>query len=63
MSAAFSCCDYCLCVAIVWVSHLYLQLMSADNQEFMVVGVLGPPGAGKSTILNEIYGFDSSSQG
>ncbi|KAG0560396.1 hypothetical protein KC19_10G178000 [Ceratodon purpureus] len=41
----------------------YLPLMSADNQEFMVVGVLGPPGAGKSTILNEIYGFDSSSQG
>jgi protein SMG9 len=37
--------------------------MSADNQEFMVVGVLGPPGAGKSTILNEIYGYDSSAQG
>lgn len=28
-----------------------------------MVGVLGPPGAGKSTILNELYGFESSSQG
>jgi protein SMG9 len=37
--------------------------MSADNQEFMVVGVLGPSGSGKSTILNEIYGFESSTQG
>lgn len=37
--------------------------MSADNQEFMVVGVLGRPGAGKSTILNEIYGFDSNTPG
>jgi len=53
-------------VACCWMlrsSHFQLQLMSADNQEFMVVGVLGPPGTGKSTILNEIYGFDSSAQG
>ncbi|KAG8381659.1 hypothetical protein BUALT_Bualt06G0144500 [Buddleja alternifolia] len=34
-----------------------------DNTEFTVVGVIGPPGVGKSTILNEIYGFDSSSAG
>ncbi|KAL1547376.1 nonsense-mediated mRNA decay factor SMG9-like isoform X2 [Salvia divinorum] len=34
-----------------------------DNTEFTVVGVIGPPGVGKSTILNEIYGFDSSSPG
>lgn len=44
------------------MSYIELQLI-ADNQEFMVVGVLGPPGAGKSTILNELYGFESSSQG
>lgn len=34
-----------------------------DNTEFTVVGVIGPTGVGKSTILNEIYGFDSSSPG
>lgn len=34
-----------------------------DNTEFTVVGVIGPPGVGKSVILNEIYGFDSSSPG
>ncbi|KAL0304551.1 UNVERIFIED_CONTAM: hypothetical protein Sradi_6323200 [Sesamum radiatum] len=34
-----------------------------DNTEFTVVGVIGPPGVGKSTILNEIYGFDSTSTG
>ncbi|KAL2518489.1 Uncharacterized protein Adt_14736 [Abeliophyllum distichum] len=34
-----------------------------DNTEFTVVGVIGPPGVGKSTILNEIYGFDPSSPG
>nr|GLL28301.1 protein SMG9-like [Ipomoea trifida] len=34
-----------------------------DNTDFTVVGVIGPPGVGKSTIMNEIYGFDSSSPG
>ncbi|CAA2999311.1 Hypothetical predicted protein [Olea europaea subsp. europaea] len=34
-----------------------------DNTDFTVVGVIGPPGVGKSTILNEIYGFDPSSSG
>lgn len=34
-----------------------------ENAEFTVVGVLGPPGVGKSTILNEICGSDSSSPG
>lgn len=34
-----------------------------DNTDFTVVGVIGPPGVGKSTILNEIYSFDSSSPG
>ncbi|OIT37961.1 PREDICTED: protein SMG9-like [Nicotiana attenuata] len=34
-----------------------------DNTEFTVVGVIGPPGVGKSTIMNEIYGFDATSPG
>lgn len=28
-----------------------------------MVGVIGPPGVGKSTILNELYGFETSSPG
>ncbi|KAJ8451376.1 hypothetical protein Cgig2_017767 [Carnegiea gigantea] len=34
-----------------------------DNTEFTVVGVIGPPGVGKSTIMNELYGFDPTSPG
>ncbi|KAL8049261.1 hypothetical protein ABFS82_06G010000 [Erythranthe guttata] len=34
-----------------------------DNTDFTVVGVIGPTGVGKSTILNEIYCYDSSSPG
>ncbi|XP_020266940.1 protein smg-9-like [Asparagus officinalis] len=34
-----------------------------DNTEFNVVGIIGPTGVGKSTILNELYGFDGSSPG
>ncbi|KAK6926159.1 hypothetical protein RJ641_007878 [Dillenia turbinata] len=34
-----------------------------DNTEFTVIGVIGPPGVGKSTILNELYGFDAISSG
>ncbi|GAB2293889.1 hypothetical protein Dimus_028101 [Dionaea muscipula] len=34
-----------------------------DNTEFTVVGIIGPPGVGKSTIMNEIYGFDPTSLG
>ncbi|XP_076916571.1 uncharacterized protein LOC143576349 [Bidens hawaiensis] len=34
-----------------------------DNTDFSVVGVIGPPGVGKSTIMNEIYGFDATSSG
>ncbi|KAH6766632.1 hypothetical protein C2S52_017615 [Perilla frutescens var. hirtella] len=47
-----------------WDFHIdrFLPFLT-DNTEFTVVGVIGPPGVGKSTILNEIYGFDSSSPG
>lgn len=38
------------------------QLMS-ENTDFTVVGVLGPPGVGKSTIMNELYGFDGTTTG
>ncbi|KAF2306668.1 hypothetical protein GH714_020295 [Hevea brasiliensis] len=30
---------------------------------FHVIGVIGPPGVGKSTIMNELYGFDAGSPG
>ncbi|KAH9605861.1 hypothetical protein KSS87_012497 [Heliosperma pusillum] len=33
------------------------------RSHFTVVGVIGPPGVGKSTILNLIYGFDPTSPG
>ncbi|KAH7282042.1 hypothetical protein KP509_35G009400 [Ceratopteris richardii] len=39
-----------------------LPLMS-ENTDFTVVGVLGPSGVGKSTILNELYGFDANTPG
>ncbi|KAF3790739.1 Smg9 protein [Nymphaea thermarum] len=39
-----------------------LPFMS-DNSEFTVIGIIGPPGVGKSTILNELYGYDSSTTG
>ena len=39
-----------------------LQFLT-ENTEFKVVGIIGPPGVGKSTIMNEIYGFDGSSPG
>ncbi|KAJ1257645.1 hypothetical protein BS78_10G011300 [Paspalum vaginatum] len=34
-----------------------------ENNDFMVIGVIGPPGIGKSTIMNELYGYDASSPG
>ncbi|KVI07535.1 protein SMG9-like [Cynara cardunculus var. scolymus] len=34
-----------------------------DNTDFTVIGVIGPAGVGKSTIMNEIYGFDGTSPG
>ncbi|XP_047320848.1 nonsense-mediated mRNA decay factor SMG9-like [Impatiens glandulifera] len=34
-----------------------------DNTDFTVVGVIGAAGVGKSTIMNELYGFDGTSPG
>ncbi|GAB4858180.1 hypothetical protein Ancab_009577 [Ancistrocladus abbreviatus] len=34
-----------------------------ENTDFTVIGIIGPPGVGKSTIMNEIYGFDPTSPG
>ena len=34
-----------------------------ENSDFIVVGVIGPPGVGKSTIMNELYGYDGASVG
>ena len=48
---------------VIHISYFGMQLMSADNEEFMVVGVLGASGLGRSTILNEIYGFEPSTRG
>ncbi|KAL5568226.1 hypothetical protein UlMin_024801 [Ulmus minor] len=47
-----------------WDFHIdrFLPFLT-ENTEFTVVGVIGPPGVGKSTIMNEIYGFDASSPG
>ncbi|KAL6122946.1 hypothetical protein ACLB2K_075470 [Fragaria x ananassa] len=47
-----------------WDFHIdrFLPFLT-DNTEFTVVGVIGPPGVGKSTIMNELYGFDATSPG
>ncbi|KAI4295297.1 hypothetical protein L6164_035358 [Bauhinia variegata] len=47
-----------------WDFHIdrFLPFLT-ENTDFTVVGVIGPPGVGKSTIMNEIYGFDPSSPG
>ena len=47
---------------ITWEWTFLLQFLT-DNTDFTVVGVIGPPGVGKSTILNELYGFDGTSPG
>ncbi|XP_050386367.1 uncharacterized protein LOC126802728 isoform X2 [Argentina anserina] len=47
-----------------WDFHIdrFLPFLT-DNTDFTVVGVIGPPGVGKSTIMNELYGFDATSPG
>lgn len=42
---------------------VFLLQFLTENSDFTVIGVIGPPGVGKSTILNELYGFDGSSPG
>ncbi|KAK0596377.1 hypothetical protein LWI29_015086 [Acer saccharum] len=47
-----------------WDLHIdrFLPFLS-ENTDFTVVAVIGPPGVGKSTIMNQLYGFDGSSPG
>ncbi|XWS41292.1 hypothetical protein CRYUN_Cryun17cG0068500 [Craigia yunnanensis] len=47
-----------------WEFHIdrFLPFLS-ENTDFTVVGIIGPPGVGKSTIMNELYGFDGISPG
>ncbi|KAL9436615.1 hypothetical protein AB3S75_022632 [Citrus x aurantiifolia] len=47
-----------------WDFHIdrFLPFLS-ENTEFTVVRVIGVPGVGKSTIMNELYGFDATSPG
>ncbi|CAN6564564.1 unnamed protein product [Malus baccata var. baccata] len=47
-----------------WDFHIdrFLPFLT-ENTEFTVVGVIGPTGVGKSTIMNELYGFDATSPG
>ncbi|KAJ4823542.1 hypothetical protein Tsubulata_044011, partial [Turnera subulata] len=47
-----------------WDFHIdrFLPFLT-ENTDFTVVGVIGPPGVGKSTIMNELYGFDGTSPG
>ncbi|XP_058000270.1 uncharacterized protein LOC110660412 isoform X5 [Hevea brasiliensis] len=45
-----------------WEFHIdrFLPFLT-ENIDFTVIGVIGPPGVGKSTIMNELYGFDAGS--
>ncbi|KAL9679606.1 hypothetical protein QQ045_017472 [Rhodiola kirilowii] len=40
-------------------AHRFLPFLT-ENTDFTVVRVIGPTEVGKSTIINEIYGFDGS---
>ncbi|XP_066377913.1 uncharacterized protein [Miscanthus floridulus] len=51
-------------VSDAWEAHTDKILpYLTENNDFMVIGVIGPPGVGKSTIMNELYGHDASSPG
>lgn len=45
------------------IDVFFFEQFLTENTDFTVVGVIGPPGVGKSTILNAIYAFDGSSPG
>ncbi|KAJ9185572.1 hypothetical protein P3X46_005189 [Hevea brasiliensis] len=47
-----------------WEFHIdrFLPFL-IENTDFTVIGVIGSPGVGKSTIMNELYGFDAGSPG
>ncbi|KAK3131439.1 hypothetical protein QOZ80_6AG0506470 [Eleusine coracana subsp. coracana] len=47
-----------------WEAHTdkFLPFLT-ENNDFMVIGIIGPPGVGKSTIMNELYGYDGTSPG
>ncbi|WRX07703.1 hypothetical protein QQP08_000190 [Theobroma cacao] len=47
-----------------WEFHIdrFLPFLT-ENTDFMVIGIIGPPGVGKSMIMNELYGFDGISPG
>ena len=40
-----------------------MQQFLTENKEFTVMGIIRPSGVRKSTIMNELYGFDGSSPG
>lgn len=44
------------------IEFMFLQYLT-ENNDFMVIGIIGPPGVGKSTIMNELYGYDGNSHG
>ncbi|KAJ3672585.1 hypothetical protein LUZ60_007306 [Juncus effusus] len=47
-----------------WDLHIDRVLpFLTENSDFVVIGVIGPPGIGKSMILNELYGYDKTSPG
>ncbi|CAD6337973.1 unnamed protein product [Miscanthus lutarioriparius] len=51
-------------VSDAWEAHTDKILpYLTENNDFMVIGIIGPPGVGKSTIMNELYGYDASSPG
>ncbi|KAH0449628.1 hypothetical protein IEQ34_020320 [Dendrobium chrysotoxum] len=46
---------------ILPVLLLFFPVFLTENTDFTVIGIIGPPGVGKSTIMNELYGFDGNS--